>query len=212
MNRKHRHNPGSLRWYSRLISWTKILLPVAAIVLIAAIFLVGREGEDTIFSAEELATLGAGMQLKNPRFTGTTEDGDPFVLRAVRAIPDGPSPDEIQLESPNGTLTMSDGRVLDGSAVSGVMLRNSGKLTLTEDVTITTSDGYRAETEFLIVDIDAKGAHAPGAVEATGPMGSINADRFRMEKQVDDQGQPTTDNVLYFDGNVHVVFIPEQSR
>ncbi|MEM9098575.1 MAG: LPS export ABC transporter periplasmic protein LptC [Pseudomonadota bacterium] len=197
--------------YSLLIRWIKIVLPIAALVLIAAIFLVGRSN-DTIFSAEELATLGAGMQLKNPRFTGTTEAGDPYELRAIRAIPDGPSPDEIQLEAPTGTLTTSDGRVLDGSAVSGIMLRNSGKLTLTEDVVITTSDGYRAEADFLIIDIDAKGAHAPGAIHATGPLGSIDAGRFRVETQLDDQGQATSDHVLFFEKGVRVVFIPEEAR
>ncbi|MEM8790664.1 MAG: LPS export ABC transporter periplasmic protein LptC [Pseudomonadota bacterium] len=211
MRRARAERLDAVAGYSLLIRWVKIILPIAALLLIAAIFLVGRS-EDTIFSPEELASLGAGMQLENPRFTGTTETGDPFVLRAVRAIPDGPSPNEIALEEPAGTLTLSDGQTVDGESRSGLMIRDADELTLTDEVVITTSDGYRAETDQLIINLEAKGAVAPGAVRATGPNGSIEAGRFRVEAASGNTANPASGLILYFDQGVRVVFIPEEAR
>ena len=63
-----------VRAYSRAVAWMKVLLPLAAVALIAAIFVSARDKSDLtkIFTAEELATLGAGLRLDNPRFAGHT--------------------------------------------------------------------------------------------------------------------------------------------
>ncbi|MEM9371461.1 MAG: hypothetical protein AAGA26_09920, partial [Pseudomonadota bacterium] len=161
MNRGSITSQTAVEGYSRSIKWLKVLLPLAALVLISAVFLIDRWDDESLFSSEELAALGAGMQLENPRFTGTTEAGNPFVLTARRANPDGPSPEIITLDEPRGEMDLRDGRILKGRSKDGVMKRSADELTLTGNVVITTSDGYRADMEKLVIDIDRKSAIAP---------------------------------------------------
>ena len=208
MNR-HNFDQSRVRGYTRLIRWMKVLLPVGALLLIAAVFFIGRGTEESLFSPEELARLGAGMQLENPRFTGVTEDGDPFVVTARRAVPDGPSPVEIGLEAPEGTITLNDGRTLDGRSMSGLMHRQKEELTLTGNVVITTSDGYRGESDELVIDLDRKEAHSTRPVKGSGPNGTLNAGSFRTERRAN---EASSDLVIYFENGVHLVLIPEEER
>ncbi|MEM7236774.1 MAG: LPS export ABC transporter periplasmic protein LptC [Pseudomonadota bacterium] len=212
MNRGVITNQMAVEGYSRWIKRLKILLPLASLLLIATIFLIGRWSDESLFSSEELAALGAGMQLENPRFTGTSEDGNPFVVTALRANPDGPAPEVITLDQPRGEMDMLDGRILNGRSDKGVMLRSKDELTLTGNVVITTSDGYRADMEKLIIDIDTKSAAAPVPVTGFGPSGSIASGSFRAERPINRQGQQSKDLVLWFENGVRVIFIPERSR
>lgn len=212
MNRGSITSQTAVEGYSRSIKWLKVLLPLAALVLISAVFLIDRWDDESLFSSEELAALGAGMQLENPRFTGTTEAGNPFVLTARRANPDGPSPEIITLDEPRGEMDLRDGRILNGRSKNGVMKRSADELTLTGNVVITTSDGYRADMEKLVIDIDRKSAIAPVPVTGFGPSGSIAAGSFRADRPVDRQGREAKDMVLWFENRVRVIFIPEQSR
>ena len=73
-----------VRAYSRLVSWMKVVLPLAAVAVMSAMFFSAQMTSDLteIFTAEELVTLGAGLRLDNPRFAGVTEQGEPFAIRA----------------------------------------------------------------------------------------------------------------------------------
>lgn len=191
-----------VRSYSRAVRWMKIVLPLGALALIAAVFLLGRDRGAVIDleSAGNAAALSAGMRLENPRFAGVTEDGAPFVVTAVSALPDGAVPDRIDLDRPAGELRLEDGLTLNVTSEKGEMFRRDERLRLTGDVVLTTSDGYRLLTQRVDIDLATRSADAPGTVEATGPRGSIRADRVRVE-----DGENA---VLRFDGNVRVTFLP----
>ena len=76
--------------YSRAVRRMKVLLPLGAILLIGMIFMFSRD-RPAVFDAEqaaEMAALGAGLRLDNPRFAGVTDDGDPFVITAEWALPE----------------------------------------------------------------------------------------------------------------------------
>lgn len=212
MSRRAIKNQTAVEGYSRWIKRMKVLLPLAAVFLISAIFLIGRWDDESLFSPEELATLGAGMQLENPRFTGTTENGDPFVVSALRANPDGPSPEVITLDEPIGEMEMSNGRKINGRSDVGVMRRSKDELTLTGNVVITTSDGYRGNTEKLIIDTNRKSAVSPGPVNGFGPTGSISAGSFRIDRPIDRQGKESKDLVIWFENRVRVILIPKEAR
>ncbi|MEM1346779.1 MAG: hypothetical protein AAGI34_19655, partial [Pseudomonadota bacterium] len=104
--------------YSRAVRLMKIALPVAALATVAAIFVGGlRLGPDAdLLAPEDIAVLGAGLALDNPRYSGRTEVGEPYVLSARRAVPDGTAPQEIDLDTPTAAFTLEDGRRLDGRA------------------------------------------------------------------------------------------------
>ncbi|MEM9147734.1 MAG: LPS export ABC transporter periplasmic protein LptC [Pseudomonadota bacterium] len=196
--------------YSRRVRWMKVALPLFALVLVGAIFLVGRglETQNALLSPEELARLSAGLKLERPRFAGRTEAGEPFVLRAVSAEPDGAMPNRIRLGEPDGELTLSDGRLITGRSDTGTMLRLEERLILDGAVRLDSSDGYRFEADRMIVNMGARRAKSIGPVRGQGPAGTIEAGAMRLVAGPDGKGATR----IFFERRVRVVFIPPGTR
>jgi len=205
-----RPDRGTIAGYSRLVRWMKVVLPVAALVTVGAIFLTGRgfDSGESLLSPADLATLGAGLRLETPRFTGRTEAGEPYTVRAAWAEPDGAVPDRITLDRPEGEIDTADGRRLSGRADAGLLERREDRLTLRGGVVIETSDGYRFASERLALDFRARTAHSPVPIIATGPAGRIEAGAMRILR-----GEAGADEArIFFEAGVRVVFIPEAAR
>ena len=187
----------------------KIVLPVGAVVLIGAIFLTG-EDRNAVVDAEtaaDVAMLGAGLKLDNPRFAGVTDDGDPFVVTADWALPDGAMPDRIELEKPKGEVRLGNGLTVNVVASSGQMHRKDDELHLMGEVELVSSDGYVARTERVELDLAQKSATVPQEVQAEGPRGNIRADKMRMQAAAPE----TRDVIVFFEGNVRMQILPKQN-
>ncbi|MEM7212002.1 MAG: hypothetical protein AAF479_08925 [Pseudomonadota bacterium] len=197
-----------MRSYSRTIRWMKVVLPISAILLIGLIFLAGRDRFDATPAQQVVsaAALGAGLKLENPRFAGVTSDGDPYVVTALSALPDGASPDRIELEEPEGELRLKDGMVLTVESIHGEMFRQKELLNLEGDVILRTSDGYRADSTRVEMDMANRITIVPERLIAKGPRGEIEADRLRVEQT----GKTNKDIKALFTGNVRVILNPEQ--
>jgi len=196
--------------YSRLVTWFKIMLPLTGILLVAAIFLSGRDrGSITdLLSPQELARLSAGLRLENPRFSGVLESGENYTLRAKLALPDGANPKRIRFRQPTGEIALDDGRVLTARSNKGIMNRRTEILILTGNVVLNTSDGYRFTSKKLTLDLGEHQARSDSAVAGEGPAGEIQAGSFRAA-----QGkQGNKDATLWFENGVRVVFIPSKEN
>lgn len=183
----------------------KILLPVAALIVIGAIFMMGRE-RATIFdsnTAAQLAKVSAGMRLENPLFSGLTDEGDPFVITADWALPDGAMPNRIMLENPVGNLR-TGAQALTVTAETGEFLRDEEQLHLGGQVVMESSDGYRIMTDKVDIDLAARSAVAPERLRAEGPRGNIEADHAQLIR-----GQADDDLTIRFEGRVRVNWQPE---
>ena len=200
----------ALGQYSRIVRWMKVALPVLALLLVGAIFLVGRSlsNAPSLLTAAEMAQLGAGLRLENPQFTGQTESGEPYVVRAAWAVPDSAMPEQVLLEAPDGEVILADGRRLTGRSDTGLMLRADERLRLDGNVRIETSDGYLFETARLVLHFGAHRAISPVAVTGTGPVGRIEAGSMR----VIGQGEGTDGTRIFFDDRVRVVFMPQAAE
>lgn len=198
-----------VRRYSRLVALMKVALPIGALALIAAIFLSARDHGDLtdIFTPEELAQLGAGLRLDNPRFAGVTDKGEPFVVRADWALPDSAMPRVIELEAPVGEIELNDGRTVSVEAATGLLDRVAETASLRGGVRLESSDGYLIETDRIRVDLGARTARAPGAVSVSGPRGSIEASSMRARSGPGGiaEGQ------IWFENGVSLVFIPREA-
>ncbi len=211
--------PGSIRsdrvTYSRIVRWLKIGLPLLALGLLSAVFLLPRDhGFDggLIYSTADLLALGEGLTVSNPRFTGTTEEGEPFVVSAATATPDGPDPKQVVLAAPEASIDQKD-RSVSLTAAEGTLLPKESRLMLTGGVTLVTSDGYEVTTAQVNANIKTGTMDAPGPVRAVGQgfhesrhIGSA----VRAPKTADPAatgGVPVGDRI-WFENRVKVTYAP----
>lgn len=165
-------------WRRRMLRFG---LPVAAASILAMIFLSSGSGTGPAgLSIQEAVNLQRGNQVRNPRISGATGNGEPFTLRVDIARPDGPDPEFIALEGVEGSLEMAGGRIVTLTANTGLYAAKADELTLSDDVRITTSDGYVMRADALRSDIEAGTLESDGWVAGSGPVGALTAGALRI--------------------------------
>ena len=196
-----------VRLYSRFVKLMKVALPLAAAAGIGLYYLSLREPGDLaeIFSAEDLATLGAGLKLDSPSFTGVNERGEPFSVHAKWAVPDSAMPTYIDLERPSGEIELDRKRTVTVTSETGRLHRDDKVLVLKGGVKVDTSDGYHIETDRLHFALRSQATYAPGSINAKGPSGSIEAGSMRVVPADPDKGTGTQ---IWFENRVRVVLSP----
>ena len=202
--------------YSRFVRWLKIGLPLVALAILSAVFLLPKEkGFDggLIYSTAALVALGEGMTVDNPRFTGATKQGEPFVVSADNAVPDGPDPTLIVLAAPRASFDQAE-RSVSLAAREGKLRPKDQILQLSGHVRLETTDGYVVETNWVEADIRAGAVRAPGKVRAMGPGGAIEAGSFRAERPGGVSAEAGAANGLsqgdrfWFENGVKVTYAP----
>lgn len=199
--------PGPSR--SGLVRLFKVALPLAAVGLLAALFLAGRPEiggvvlSDLDFDAED------GLRLLNPEVSGETEAGEPFSATAEWARPDGPDPERVALGGVRGEVALQDGRRLTLAAGGGELRPRAETMRLEDGVVIQTSDGYRLRAAAADVDIAARQVAAVGPVEGRGPAGAIFAGSMRVERRDD---ETAAGDYIWFEDRVRVVIDPTAER
>ncbi|HSA80060.1 MAG TPA: LPS export ABC transporter periplasmic protein LptC [Geminicoccaceae bacterium] len=193
---------------SRLVELLRYLLPALALSLIALVVLwpqlIGGAGGliAPIFANAEIAGTDV-MLMHNPRYLGQTRDAEPYQLTAASAYVDPKRPDRIHLESLAAELATANQRDLNLVALRGMFNRAADKLDLDGDIALTTSDGYRFETQSARIDLQSGRVIGKQPIQGSGPTGTLSADRFEIR----DSGE-----VLRFEGRVKVTLPPRQRR
>jgi lipopolysaccharide export system protein LptC len=191
---------------ARRVRVLKVALPAAAVALIAAVFLFsGRRAVDGLSVGGLAIDPADGLRLSSPRFTGETASGQPFVVTADWALPDGPDPSRVTLGPMRGQITLGPERRVVLEATAGVLFPKAERLTLGEGVVVTTSDGYRATVAAAEVDFRAEEARAEGPVMGEGPLGRIDAGAMRAARR---DGQ----DYIWFERGVRVLANPSADR
>lgn len=189
----------AVRGYSATVRFLRIGLPLAALAVLVGVFLSGRSGPQSstelIFRTGQFAALQTGLRLTNPRFTGATSAGEPFLIRADWAEPDGPDPELVDLNAVSGEIVLADGRKATLNASEGELAPKGQTVLLTGGVSMATSDGYTMTTETMRANARERLMVSDGAVQIRGPMGELSAGRLRIEE--DDGG-----GVIWFEEGV----------
>ena len=192
---------------SRLVGLLRYLLPATALGLVALVVLwpqlIGGAGGliAPIFANAEIAGTDV-MLMRNPRYLGQTRDAEPYELTAASAYVDPKRPSRIHLERLAAELAPANRRDVNLVALRGVYHRTADKLDLDGDIALTTSDGYRFETERARIDLERGQVIGERPIQGSGPAGTLSADRFEIR----DQGA-----VLRFEGRVKVTLPPRRS-
>ena len=94
----------------------------------------GVAGLELPIASGEILALQSGMRVTNPRFTGATSAGEPFLIRADFAQPDGPDPNRIELSKIVGSITTEEGRKVGLTSAAGVLQPKLNSVTLSDGV------------------------------------------------------------------------------
>jgi lipopolysaccharide export system protein LptC len=172
--------------YSGFVQVAKVMLPIAAVGLIALVILWPHlRTEDLRFRigfAAIQANVDGDPNLLNPRYVGTDDDNQPYAVTAdIAKKLDGEGVDvRIGLELPKADITLKDGSWLVLTAENGVYARRDKTLDLVGSVNLFHDSGYEFRTEKATVDLSQGVAHGDVPVKGQGPFGTLDAEGFRL--------------------------------
>ncbi|WP_299728192.1 hypothetical protein [uncultured Tateyamaria sp.] len=194
--------------YSKLVAWLKVLLPLTALLLLSTLFLLSRNVDPMAtlpFADTEIDERLRGQQITAPFFSGTTDAGDRVSVSAqTMATRSGLNNEatefSAQIDLPSGTRInlVSDQGQFDLSGNTSILQGN---------VVITTSSGFSLASEELLAEFDTLVLDSPGAVQGTGPFGTLDAGRMRLERR-----ETESNAHLIFTNRVKLIYTPENKR
>ena len=194
-------------FYSRVIAWLKILLPLVALAMLSTLFLLSRSREplqDTPF-ADALKSGTTEEKVTAPYFAGTTERGDMLTMTARTARPQkGGAIIADQLEA---RMRLSDGSEILLDAAEAQVLDRDHQARLSGGVRIESSQGYVLTTEGLVSSFDEISAESLGPVKGEGPLGQFEAGHLRIAPA----GEDGEVQLLFSDG-VKLVYQPPDNE
>ena len=195
------------RTHSRLVGTLKLVLPLAALVLLSLLFLLARTRDPEAalpFARVDVADLLRDPRLTAPTYSGMTREGDEVIFTARTAHPAGSEGSGARAVAPVLRLVGPDGDETRARADEARIDPAAHLLQLDGSVLLETSDGLRLETARLMVHLDRTRVESPGPVLARSPRGDISADRFVLDRS-GGNGQ----EVLVFKGNVKLLYRPQ---
>ncbi len=172
--------------YSGFVQVAKVMLPAAAVGLIALVILWPHlRTEDLRFRigfAAIKSNVDGDPNLLNPRYVGTDEDNQPYAVTAdIAKKLDGEGMDvRIGLELPKADITLKDGTWLVLTAENGIYARRNKTLDLSGAVNLFHDSGYEFRTDKAQVDLARGVAEGDRPVRGQGPFGTLNAEGFRL--------------------------------
>jgi len=193
--------------YSRLVAWLKILLPLLALAILSTMFLISRtvDPSQTIPYAEVDATeLAREQGIGSPNFASVTNDGSAITISAQNARPDASDQQIISAQNLTANIETSKGIKIVIIAPTGVIDNTNRQTSLSGGVTMTTTTGYRIDTESIRSLLDKTEITAENQIIAVGPMGNIEAGSMLLTQQ--DVASGNKGYLLVFKGDVKLVY------
>jgi lipopolysaccharide export system protein LptC len=190
--------------YSTVVAWIKVALPLIALALLSTLFLFSRTPDPDAaipFADVDVTELAREQRLSNPRFAGTLEDGREVLLMADAAMPVQGVPDQLNADNIEARIVLSDVDFMLLDARHSLIDLGASLATLTQDVHLTSSTGYRLDSNMMTVALNRLDVYSPGPVSVTGPAVTLTAGTMRLTG-------PDGAQVLRFTGGVRVLYDP----
>ena len=196
-------------FYSHLVSWLKVLLPLTALAILSTLFLLSR-GVDTSgvipYADVDVEGLAREQRITAPEFSGVTTDGSAITVRATRARPDPDRLSRMTAESIDAHVDLTDGEELDITAATGIIDTEARQLDVSGGTLFEYSAGYTVETEGLTAWFDTGAMETSGAVVAQVPMGRLEAGKMALTPTGVEGAAP----LLTFTGGVKLIYEPKE--
>lgn len=167
----------------RTVLWTKRLLPVVALLLLASVALwpqISRQFDNARLSFRRGGLSGdlqAG-KLLNVRYHGLDARNRPYTVTADQAIQLGP--ERINLVEPKGDVVSENGSWTYAESQEGVYRQHAGLLDMSGDVVLYREDGISMRTQSAAMDLKAGAAAGNQPTHVEGPFGTLDALGFAL--------------------------------
>ena len=194
--------------YSRLIAWLKVVLPLMALGLLSTLFLLnrGQAPEASIpFADTEIEERLRDQQITDSLFSGMTVGGDLINMTATKILTTDGQIGENTLEDLRAQIDTPTGRRFVVVSQSGEFSLGAGLAILQGDVVVTTSTGFEIFSDLLESSLDRLDLNSPGAVNAVGPFGTLDAGHMRLYEP-----EGSEDPHLRFTGGVKLIYRPKK--
>ena len=158
-----------------------------------------------------LVVSGTKIMMQQPRLAGFTRDNRRYNLIAQAAAQDVTKPDMIELHgvtlgvrrlrrAPGGSMEMKDGAVFETTARDGLYNSKTELLTLSQNIVVTSSSGYKALLNEAVIEVRAGRVVSDKPVEVKTATWTINANGMEVAESGD---------VMRFDRGVFVTMMLE---
>ncbi|MBI1330202.1 MAG: LPS export ABC transporter periplasmic protein LptC [Alphaproteobacteria bacterium] len=185
--------------YTRFVVIMKRALLIAAggvILAVIAYSVQTRDQDKVAMTFDTLASLKDDLTMVKPKLTGTTSDGDAFVVTAdtLRQLARGARraalvnvQADIALKKQNGWISVT--------ASTGTLDAESKTATLRDNIAAYSDQGYEIHTDLMNMDLGKGVLVGPHPVTGHGPLGTLSADRFEITRDT---------KQIKLSGNVHM--------
>jgi len=192
--------------YSRAVAWLKILLPMAALVLLSTIFLLARNnGGDGSIPFAEIESMAREQRISGPQFSGVADDGSIIEISAESARPLSDGANGLSLEGLRASLRSLDGVQIEFSAGMGRIDNTARTAELSSLTRIVSSNGYQMETAGLTADLETGSLLSHGPLEVRTPFGMLEAGELLIETSQTGNGRR-----MIFQSGVKLIYTPQQ--
>ena len=202
IRQQRRRLPG-LAGYSRYVVFMKFLLPLAALILIAAIFIWPQvHVADNSFSiglSDVQLTGRENPSMVNARFVGSDKKSQPFSITADLAKNLLIGNSKIELEMPKADIAAKDGTWMVLTANTGIYNQSGKTLSLDGSVNLFHDSGYEFNSKSANIDLDGGVAKSNVPITGQGPFGQLVAEGFRIENK---------GKSIYFTGKAKLILHP----
>jgi lipopolysaccharide export system protein LptC len=147
-----------------------------------------------------LVVSGTKIMMQQPRIAGFTRDNRRYDLTAQAAGQDLTKPDVVELHGIQASMEMLDNSLFQTTARNGHFNTKSERLTLSQNIMVTSTSGYQAVLSEAVVDMRAGKIVSEKPVEVTTSSWTVNANRMEIGE---------SGNLVRFERGVAVVLLPE---
>jgi lipopolysaccharide export system protein LptC len=186
--------------YTRFVTLMKRALPIAALVLLAAVAVYvfqPRQQDRMAMTFERVGEVANDLAMVKPRLSGSDAKGNPFVVTADRAVQDRRNSRRARLENVDADMTLDKERWLNATAANGLFDADARTLVLDGGISVFSDNGYELHTKSAHFDLKKGFVHGEQRVTGQGPLGTMSADKFEVDKATQQ---------IRLRGNVHTTF------
>ncbi len=190
--------------HSRLVAILRKVLPVFAVVVLAAYFISSRLSVtvgDVTASISGVQVTDGALRMTKPKFQGTDKKNGAYVISAEYADQDLKNTKIIRLHAIKADLSTPTGSWSRMEATRGVYNNDSDRLVMLDKITVATSSGVTGELTYASLDTKDQILRAHQRVHFELPNGTVKASALTFS---------SPGHVLTFRGNVRVHIVKPQ--